>query len=83
MFDVLQRVRYWYDTNPASLPVMVGFAGGVVIGAALIWLVFQHGVDESRLHLWITGCVAGGLTAGVLIYQILIPLGSCWAWFGC
>ena len=79
----LQRIRSSYETDPAALPFLVGMVGGFVVACALIWLVFHHGVSESRLHLWLTGCAASGLAAGVAIYQTLLPLGACWAWFGC
>jgi len=80
---VYNRIRYWYKTDPAALPFLVGIVGGFFVAFALIWLVFHGGVTEERFHLWITGCAASGLIAGVLIYQLLLPLGACWAWFGC
>jgi hypothetical protein len=79
----VQRIRYWYRANPAALPFLVGVIGGCLVAYTLIWFVFHYGVSEERLRFWVSGCAAGGLLAGVLIYQLLLPSGACWAWFGC
>lgn len=74
---------YRYPVDNTSVAFLTGIVGGFLCACALIWLVFSHGVEESRLRFWLSGCAAAGLVAGVVIYQLMLPHGLCWAWFGC
>ena len=75
--------RYRYAVDNTSVAFLTGIVGGFLLACALIWMVFHHGVEESRLRFWLSGCAAAGLVGGMVIYQSMLPHGLCWEWFGC
>ena len=43
----------------------------------------QHGSTSPDMTQKNYLMLALNLLAGAVIYQLLLPLGACWAWFGC
>lgn len=75
--------RYRYATDNTSVAFPAGVVGGFLIACAPIRRVFHHGVEESRLRFRIAGPRGGRSGRRVVIYQVMLPHGLCWTWFGC